>query len=251
MAYSNNMTDLINKIEIKLGTRPLNLPPELRKAVWADKVITPMSIVTWSRYFPNKVIYHVDGTHPKKNGWYLLDEDMFDGVKILGVQNIDWGTFNGSSYGGSYGYYDTYSLGVGVDDMFNIVGGANIGSLFANGIYPTFEYPNRFRLESSFGRPTSGISTFNLYVLVQHSSNLLTISPTQMDTFEDLAISDVASFLYNELKYFDGIETVFANVNIRLDDLQEKANKRDEVMSFIKENYVSAANQNQPMLLCI
>lgn len=251
MAFSNNMTNLVNKIEQRLGTAALTLPDNLKKSNWPDKVIIPMTLVTWSRYFPHKIKYHIDGSHPKKNGWYLLDEDMFDGVTILGIQNIDWANFNASSYTGGYGYYDTYSYGLGVEDMANIIGGTNIASLFNNNIYPTFEPPNKFRLETSYGRPVTGVDTFDVYVLVQHSPNLLTISPTQMETFEKLALADVAVFLYNELKYFDNVETVFANVNMRLEDLQEKANGREEVVNYIAENYVSAANKNQPYILCI
>lgn len=251
MAFSNNMTDLINKIEIRLGTSPLTLPESLQKSKWPEKVIIPLTLVTWSRYFPNKIRYHVDGSHPMKNGWYLLDEDMFDGVKILGVSNIDYGQLNASYYGASTGYGDVYSCGLGVEDMYNIIGGTNVASLFSNHLYPTFEPPNKFRLETSYGRLATGINAFDIFVLIEHSPNLLTISPTQMETFESLAQADVATFLYNELKYYDNLETVFANVNMRLDELADKANKREEVISYIQENYVSAANKNQPMLICI
>ena len=36
MAYANNMTLLLNKIERRLGTKPLNLPEEIQKDKWAD-----------------------------------------------------------------------------------------------------------------------------------------------------------------------------------------------------------------------
>ena len=250
MAFSNNMTALVNKIEQRLGTAPLTLPDHLQKSEWPNKVIIPMTISTWSRFFPNKIKYHIDGSHPMKNGWYILDEDMFDGVKILGVQNINWANFNANGYGGSYGYYDTYSYGLGVEDMANIIGGTNIASLYNNNLYPTFEPPNRFRLETMYGRLAT-VNAFDVYVLVEHNPTLLSISPTQMETFEKLAQADVATYLHQELKYFDNLETVFANVNMRLDELQEKANQREEIMNYINESYVSAANKNQPYILCI
>ena len=36
---SNKMSDLLDKIERRLGTRPLNLPDHLKKDKWADEVI--------------------------------------------------------------------------------------------------------------------------------------------------------------------------------------------------------------------
>ena len=251
MAFSNNMTKLLNKIEIRLGTAPLTLPDHLQKSKWPEKVIDPITLDTWSRFFPNKIRYHIDGSHPMKNGWYILDEDMFNGIEILGVSNIDYGQLNASYYGASTGYGDVYSCGLGVEDMYNIVGGTNVASLFSNHLYPTFESPNRFRLETSYGRPATGVNAFDVFVLVKHDTNLLSISPTQMETFEELAQADVATYLYNELKYYDKLETVFANTDMKLEDIADKANKREEVISVIKESYVSAANKNQPIIICV
>ena len=175
---------------------------------------------------------------------------MFGDVNILGVKNIDWGTFNNDVFGGPYGMYDYMSTGYDIGDMFGLINQANINSLFNNGIYPNFEPPNRFRLESTYGAEIY-MNDFDVFVLIEHNANLTTISPTQMDTFESLAMADVAGFLYNKLKLFQDLQTVFANVNIRIEDLQEQYQKREEIMNYIKESYVSAANKNQPLMLCI
>ena len=79
----------------------------------------------------------------------------------------------------------------------------------------------------------------------------MTISPTKMEIFEQLAIADVASYLYQELKYYNDLETVFASVNLRLETLEEKANSRNEIVEKLSENYVSAANKNQPILYTV
>ena len=50
---------------------------------------------------------------------------------------------------------------------------------------------------------------------------------------------------------FQDLQTVFATVNIHLDDIQAEYQKRDEIMNYIKESYVSAANKNQPLMFCI
>ena len=47
--FANNMTLLVNKIENRLGTDMLNLPDNIKKETWPDKVIIPDTLVTWSR----------------------------------------------------------------------------------------------------------------------------------------------------------------------------------------------------------
>ena len=97
--FANNMSRLINKIENRLGTDMLNLPDNLKKEAWPERVIIPDTLVTWSRYFPYEFRYHIEPSTPKKNGWYLLDEETFGDCNILGVKNIDWGEYNSNIYG--------------------------------------------------------------------------------------------------------------------------------------------------------
>ena len=186
----------------------------------------------------------------KKDGWYLLDEGLFSDVTILGVKNIDWGTFNSNIFGGEYGTRDFLAAGYDIGDMFGLINQANINSLFNNGIYLNFEPPNKFRLESTYGSEVN-MNKFDVFVLVEHSPNLTTISPTQMETFESLAQADIAGFLYNGLKMFQDLQTVHATINLRLDELQTEYQKRDEIINYIKESYVSASNKNQPYIFCI
>ena len=248
--FANNMTRLLQKIEDRLGTDLLNLPDNLKKECWPDRVIIPTTIPTWSRYFPYEFRYTITSSMKKKDGWYLLDEEVFADCNILGVRNIDWGTYNTNLFGGPYGVYDYMSAGYDIGDMFGLIGQANINSLFNNGIYIQFDPPNRFRLESTYGAQIE-MGTFDVFVLIEHSPNLTTISPTMMETFEALAQADVAGYLYNKLKYFQDLQTVFATVNLRLDDIQNEYQKRDDIINTIKESYVSAANKNQPYLLTI
>jgi hypothetical protein len=244
------MTRLLSKLENRLGTAMLHLPDNLKKENWAEKVIIPDTLVTWSRYYPYEFRYTITPDMQKKDGWYLLDEEVFANCNILGVRNIDWGTFNESLFGGPYGSLDYMSAGYDIGDMLGLINQANVNSLFNNGIYINFEPPNRFRLESTYGAQLN-MGKFDVFVLIEHSSNLTTISATQMETFESLAQADVASFLYNNLKYFQDLQTVFATVNLRLEDLERESQKRDDVINYIKESYVSASNKNQPYLYCI
>ena len=257
MATSNNMSKLLNKIEMRLGTDILNLPENLTKDKWG-KVIDDITLETFSRYFPHAIDVNINDVATKKNGYYLIDEDKIGtDIKVLGVRDISWNNPNMNTIYGSYnGVYgicsDWYVSSLSLDDMVGLQFAADNLSLMNNGIYVDFQYPNKIMLRSSFNRDvTHGIQDFYITLLIKHSVNLMTIAPTKMETFEELALCDVATFLYNKLKYFDGLETVFANVDIKLDDIRTIAENRPAVLEELKDGYVSFSNNNQPMIWSI
>lgn len=255
MAYANNMEKLLRKIERRLGTRPLNLPEHLSVTNWAE-VIIDESLDTFSRYFPNKILYNVSTSYKDQNGYYLIDEDFIPGdVTILGVRDLSFEklaqSLNSLSHLSSYGHTDYYNATYSVEDLMMTQMAADHSSMFNRGMFVEFEYPNRIKVTNSTGNDImSMMHEFPVELLIKHSDNLATLSPTMMETFEQLALCDVAAFLYNELKYYDNLETVFGNVNIRLDDIREKAERREDLVNKLEENYVTAANKNQPMIWC-
>jgi hypothetical protein len=72
-----------------------------------------------------------------------------------------------------------------------------------------------------------------------------------METFEALAQADIANFLYTHLKYYDKLETVYATIDLKMDELEREAGKRDGIMEKLEGGYVTAANDDQPYILCI
>ena len=253
--YSNNMTLLLNKIERRLGTKPLHLPDHLKKDKWGD-VIVEDTLVTFSRYYPHQIPYTLcKGVTPYKDGWFYLDEDII-GTKILGVKDINWEKFNGNgvaqNLANGYGIYDVANSFYSTDDIIMLQMRADQLSLYNNSIYVDFEPPNRIRLMDASGcNMCTHVHQYPIYIFVEHNPSLTTISPTQMETFESLAQADIANFLYKELKYYDQLETVYATIDLKIQDLQEEASKREEVLNYIKESYVSASNKNQPYILCV
>lgn len=259
MAFSNNMSNLLQKLENRLGLLPLKLPEEIAKPTWAERVIIPDTLVTYSRYFPRQFRYKVDAkTHPKKDGWYLLDEDYIGtGAKILGVRDLDFSTFSDDSLAlqinagmGAYDYLSS-SLSYCPEDILLAQLSADNLSLFNRGIYVEFQPPNMFRLVNCTNTEMAkSLQSFYILLLLEHDPNLTSLSPTQMETFEALAQCDVAGFLYNYLIHFDQLETVYSQIDLKLQTLETEYGKRDEVINTIKEGYVTAANANQPILLC-
>ena len=63
-----------------------------------------------------------------------------------------------------------------------------------------------------------------------------------MNIFEDLAKADIANFLYMNLRYYDGLETAYVNLDLKLSELQSEADKREGIIDVLKESAVSLAN---------
>ena len=251
----NRMTDVVNKIERRLGTAPLNLPEELQKEHWADKVIKPDTLTTFSRFFPHMVKVQLK-PEDKKDGYYLLDRQVPDNYEILGVKDILWSDTNNETAGlqqySGYGIYNVLARSMDTDSIMLAQSYADMSSLFNSGIYLDFIPPNMVKLEMAVGGNTDNLLS-NVYigVFVKHPENLMTIEPTKMETFEQLAQADVATYLFEYLKHYDGIETVYANIDLKLSSLESQAQRRAEIIEFLRDNYVNPANTNQPIMYTV
>lgn len=251
MAY-NRMTDVINKIERRLGTKPLGLPPELAKDKWASEVIIPDTLSTFSRYFPHMIRVLLT-KEDQRGDYYLLDRHIPENYEILGVKDLMWEDLDTTRTGvQQYGTYVMSAKTLSFDDMMLSQQYANIASLFNNNVYVEYVPPNMVRVTMNMAGQVSNIlDQMTLGVFVKHPSNLMTIEPTKMETFERLATADVALWLYEYLKHFDGIETVFANIDLKLSSLEQQASRREEIVQFLQENYVNPANGNQPIMYTV
>ena len=256
MPMLNAMTELLNKIERRLGTEVLNLPEDMNKDVWADEVIANESLDTFSRYFPAKMTYYLTGDR-RKGPYYLIDEAVCKSVKILGCGDIDWHLLSKCTpaFGFGSGFYSTFDMfttGLNTEDIMMSQMMIDHASVYKCGIYVEFDPPNKVRLESNLSNNMlEMLKSIPITLFIKHSPNLMTIEPTKMETFERLATCDVATFLYNTLKYFTNIETAFASTELQLDTLSDWANRREEVVQYMEENYVSASNKNMPIMLTI
>lgn len=252
----NKMTNLINKIERRLGTNIINLPKELSKENWVN-IIKEDTIPTFSRYLPNAIKVLIDTKNTDEEGYSWVDTNLPDSIRVLGIRDIDWSAFGvingGARTPAGFGIYDMFSSQYGLDEIGLLQMNADIYSMYNTAIYPDFKYPNKVRFKTAAGTAAINFQydTVPLTLLIEHSLDLSTIAPTKMEIFENLATADVASFLYEALKYFDNLETVFANVDIKIDSLKERADRRDDIINELKDGYVSAANANQPLMYTV
>lgn len=253
---TNKMNNLLNKIERRLGTRQLNLPDYLQKDNWAKDVIANDTLDTFSRFFPNSMHITLDLSQRRKDGYYIIDKYIPENIEILGVRDIDWALFSRDSLrlqeAQGYGTYDFMTNNYGLDDIALLQMRADHMSMFNNQIFIDFKPPNMIKVSTVTGADiTRGMKSYPIEILIKHAPNLMTIPSTMMEIFEELAEADVARFLYEELKYFDGLETVFANIDMKISDLESKASRREDIVQRLDEAHVSAANKNQPLIFTI
>ena len=137
-----------------------------------------------------------------------------------------------------------------MDDILGMKGRADYASMFSNQIIPEFEPPNRIRLVAT-GNYDVSIGEFNIILLLKHLDSLTSIPATAMEKFEQLAQADVAAFLSNNLKYWDGLETVFSTLDLKIGNLENEASKRDSVIDYLESNYVSANNKSIPLIMTV
>ena len=251
--YMNSMTDLVNKIDMRLGTALIPLPEKLSKKVWPT-IIDQTSLVTFSRYFPHKMTIYIDSRLKTKGGWYIVNEFMPKNVKLISIGDINWAEFGhyvGAEQSLGWGCYDFLADNFGMDDVGLLQMRADHMSVFNNTIFVKVQKPNKVRFQTINNRDvTRYLSVIPLEIMVKHFSDLSTISPGLMEEFEELATEDIATFLYHQLKFFDKVETVFgANVELYTDHLLNWADKRESTVESLKNNAVSAGNMNYRFIL--
>lgn len=61
----------------------------------------------------------------------------------------------------------------------------------------------------------------------------------------------MASYLYEALKHYDGLPTLFSDVDLKLDTLRNYADTRENVYQILDDSHVSAANANQPLIFTL
>lgn len=260
MALSNNMTDLLDLIEENLGLIPVmhKMPEKFGRNAWAKR-IKKRTLRTFSRYFGQKIRFVMNDqtTIKRKEGgrWvsYIKDECL-GGRELFGAIDIDWEDYSSDNIsmernGTVDGYYlPNYA---GIDQTFeaalNYQAMADVNSMYNNDIFVEFEEPNKVILSMSGGR-TLNLPSYVINLLVKHE-DLYTISPTMMETFESLATADIARFLFMNLRYFDGVETIFINVDLKLSELEQIASKREDIIEELKNASVSASNKAIPYIM--
>lgn len=251
----NQMTIILNRIERQLGLSVMPLPDGLKKDDWAA-IIQEDTLPVFSQFFPYKLTHVInpEDFDPVEK-WFYIDKNLPAGTRILGIKDLDWLAYKADARFDRYGInihaQDWMSHTYALDDIALSTVGADMLSLFDLNIYIVFEYPNKMRLETVNGSIVSQFRPFPLVIFVEHPS-IMTISPTMMEGgFFDLCKADVATAIYQVLKYYDGMDTVWSSLSLQLDTLQTWTEKRADIIEKFKEAAVTTANENAHIIITV
>ena len=249
-----NMSDLLDRIEDRLGTRLVNLPSAIAKPYWPT-IIKRDTLKTFSVFFPHRITIYVETRRKTRSGWFIVTDFMQKGQVLISIGDINWSQFSHYAAGETslgLGLYDYIGSGFSLDDVGLLQMRADHTSIFRSTIFVITERPNKVRFQTVNNRDiTHYMSVIPLDIMVKNYDDLSTISPGMSEDFDDLACCDIAIFLYNQLKFFDGIETVFTNVDLKMNYLEDWANKRAEVVQRLRDNNVSAGNKAYNFMVAV
>lgn len=257
MATTNQMGTMLNKIERKLGLLQVNLPESLSKETWVQVIIED-SLTEFSRLYPLVIPYMVDFVNDPRHGdWLMIDQKRIEGYTYLGIQDLDFSKLAADNrfymQQMGLGHIDFMAMqgGIGLEDFAMQQMGADMNGLFNNGLFIEQEGDNMFKVVNAFNYKMPWLRKATLKIKVVHSESLNTISAGMMNIFEQLCMADVATHLYNNLKFYDGQDSGYGQIDLKMDLIESWMNKKDEIMDKLNESSVSAANPACPIMWTI
>jgi len=98
---------------------------------------------------------------------------------------------------------------------------------------PTFDYlgENKIKL---YGYPKT-ILTFK--VAAEHDPSGETIEDSCYDSFMELATLDMKTFLYNNLKLYEGIPTAFGQISLKVEDYQSAEADKNALLNDWRDKF--------------
>jgi hypothetical protein len=219
-----NMSQLISRIKINCGLYAIALPFENPDEMMRD-VIQNITLRTFSTYCPYYETFRFDVNsleRIEKNANYetYLLPDIFSQRELLFVRDVryDESDISGLGYWGG---------GVPLlhGNMINQAMLSNAGLSLTNKMVPrlTFKYEHP-RKVTLYNVLASCKVVFDLALM--HDKELASITPTEEESFFQLAVLDVEDALYQTMKHYAELNTVYGNVNLKLDEWSQAKDLR-------------------------
>lgn len=228
---------LLKRIKMALGTYSIKLPVE-DKDIFAD-VIQDNTIPVFSTYVPYKYSMIGDLNEMRVNDRYKVDDsslvsndyqlpNIFPEQECIGINNIrPYIEYNGMMMTASYETIDSYQV---------LATGQGLANLSSAMIPPqTFEFipPNGFRIYNQV--------LYNnkvwLDLAYTHSPELNTIPLTARESFFQLALLDTKMYLWNQMKYYVGLQTAIGQLDLKIDSWENAESERKDLLNSWDDTY--------------
>lgn len=232
-----NKNILIRRIKRDIGIYGIALPiDDLDNAIL--KILEDTTVPVFSIYCPHEEKFSIDIYDLSKDistgaaDLYIIPDSFLIGRDLLYVTEV--------KYDESFlcqSYYPSYLSTSYQDDLFGNTMLANtqkqLGDAMINSLTFKYLYPRKLFIYDQL--MSSKLSITGQFT---HDINLQTISPTQQESFYNLAILDVKAGLYNTVKHYDGLETAYGRIELKIDDWQNAKDERKELLSQWDDTYL-------------
>lgn len=268
MNYSNKMSDIIKVVSNRLGTENImsSLPRNIDKYKWVELIQTDI-LKLYSTYFPHLIIYDLDvkADYNQKNDAYTINKDFIknNNIEIIGIKGFDHrDVYNNHGFlpgglvlapefyhGGMLSQCELKNPAMGLpNQLLDVAISINESGLVKDPILFDFISPSSVRITNKIHQDiVKYYSNIKIELLVVHPKSLYTLSTSQLLLFKDLCTAKIAEFLYGYLKYYDGIESGYQTIDLKLDSIQDWKDRLDSIIEKIEESYISVSNKNEDL----
>lgn len=230
---------MIRRIKRDIGLYGIALPIENLDQLILD-IIEDTSIPVFSIYCPREEVVTLDINnmiHDRNYGrgescdLYILPDWLYSGNRnILYVKRIEYADDIMSR-----NYYPTGrgSIFNNLEDVMLANANKPIVDLSVAKITFRYEHPRKVYIYDSLIA-----SKLRLTLACEHDVSCQSIPPTAAESFFKLAELDIKAGLYNTVKHYDGIETSYGRIELKIDDWQNARQERDDMIKDWDESYL-------------
>lgn len=223
-----NISQLITRIKITCGIYSIALPFENPDEAIKD-VIENITLRTFSTYCPYYEKYRFDlhtieRIEKHANYEVYLLPDIFSQRELLFVRDVSYDESDISGIG-LWGGGIPLLHGNMINQGMLSNAGLNMTRQMIPRITFKYEHPRKVTLYNILA---SCKVVFELALM--HDKNLASISPTEEESFFNLAVLDVKDMLYQTMKHYTDIQTAYGNINLKLDEWQNAASERKQLL---------------------
>ena len=223
-----NLSNLVTRIKVKCGIYSMAIPFENPDEAIVD-IIQNITLRTFSQYCPYFEKFRFDLNtleRLERNANYeiYLLPDIFNEREIMFIRDIkyDEADITAVSYWGG-------GIPLLNGNMVNQAMLSNAGKTLANRMIPKINF--------DYSHPRK-VTIYNIFascklvfdIALMHDRNLATITPTMEESFYNLAVLDVEDMLYQSMKHYTEINSVYGNINLKMDDWAQAASERKQLL---------------------
>lgn len=222
---------MIRRIKRDIGIYGIALPVENLDQLILE-ILEDTTIPVFSIYCPREEIVTLDINNLMKDGTYGRGEDCdlyilpdwlyTGGRNILYVKRIEYADDIMSR-----NYYPTGrgSIYNNLEDVMLANANKPIVDLSIAKITFKYEYPRKVYIYDSLVA-----SKLRLTLACEHDKSCQSITPTSAESFYRLAVLDIKAGLYQTVKHYDGIETSYGRIELKIDDWQNARQEREDIL---------------------